>query len=29
MVQAGAVEEIVTTNSTNGKEVKKYKLTAH
>jgi hypothetical protein len=29
MVQAGAVEEIITTNSTNGKEVKKYKLTAH
>lgn len=29
MVQAGAVEEILTTNPTNGKEVKKYKLTAH
>jgi hypothetical protein len=29
MVQAGAVEELITTNPTNGKEVKKYKLTAH
>lgn len=29
MVQAGAVEEILTTNPTNRKEVKKYKLTAH
>jgi DNA-binding TFAR19-related protein (PDSD5 family) len=27
MVQAGAVEELITTNPTNGKEVKKYKLT--
>lgn len=29
MVQAGAVEETITTNPTNGKEVKKYRLTAH
>lgn len=29
MVSAGAVEELITTNSTNKKEVKKYRMTAH